>query len=81
MKMSVPVMARNNFGICSVVSHCATGLIFSSPDELLECIRRVSADDALRESIVKNALSHVDRRHSRSFEQQSYEKCLKMLGF
>jgi len=80
MKMSVPVMARDNFGNCSVVSHRSSGLLFSSPSELLECIREISGDDSLRNLIVKNALSHVDGRHSLLFEQKSYEMCLKKLG-
>lgn len=80
MKLGVPVLARFNFGNCSLVSHLSTGFVYASADELLQCIRLVCSDDALRERVVKNALSHVDSRHSLLFEQKAYESCLKALN-
>ncbi len=50
----VPVVASRSGGIPSVIEHEANGLLFEPNDEagLLDCVRRIREDDALRAAVV-----------------------------
>jgi phosphatidylinositol alpha-1,6-mannosyltransferase len=60
----VPVVASRSGGIPSVIEHEANGLLFEPEDEagLLDCVRRLRTDDALRQSLVTEGSSRAHHK-------------------
>jgi uncharacterized protein (TIRG00374 family) len=61
MTHMTPVVASNVGGIVDIIKHEQTGLLVSqrNPGELADAIIRLFDDDALRDSIVTQGISHV----------------------
>jgi len=55
-----PVVVRDLGALPELVSESGGGLVFDSPDSLVECLRRIAADDELRETLAANG--HRARR-------------------
>eukprot|EP00043_Microstomoeca_roanoka_P013598 m.133362 g.133362 ORF g.133362 m.133362 type:complete len:337 (+) comp15799_c0_seq2:249-1259(+) len=72
MALRVPVLARNIPGNAAIVQHRATGLLFNTPDDFLECAKQLMSDDDLRRRLCENAAEYVARCHSLEVEQRRY---------
>ena len=66
MLVGTPVVARSNAGNQMLIEHGATGLLFESPEELVEAASKLLSDDALTRRITDAATARVacalDRR-------------------
>src|SRR5262249_41470172 len=80
MAARVPVVATNAPGICDVVRNEQTGLLVpvGQPAELANAIRRITADNALREKLIDNADQDVRRRFSWPPVLQQYRRVLNL---
>jgi glycosyltransferase involved in cell wall biosynthesis len=77
MKLKTPIIARNNFGNCSIIRHKYNGLVFDNHAEFIDNISCLLNDSRLREDLVLNAFNYVKDKHSIDNEINSYYNCIK----
>eukprot|EP00043_Microstomoeca_roanoka_P013597 m.133359 g.133359 ORF g.133359 m.133359 type:complete len:84 (+) comp15799_c0_seq1:186-437(+) len=58
--------------LCGDGQNKATGLLFNTPDDFLECAKQLMSDDDLRRRLCENAAEYVARCHSLEVEQRRY---------
>jgi glycosyltransferase involved in cell wall biosynthesis len=81
MAIGCPVVARNNSGNCSIVTHGVNGFIFSTAAEaVLLCSQLVAQGASLRAQICKAAADSIARSHSRESESLEFQSLLREHG-
>ena len=76
MKLKTPVIARRNFGNCSIIKHKFNGLLFENSENFIENILYLLNDSRMRENLISNAFNYVNDRHSADKETNSYYNCI-----
>jgi len=72
MFLGKPVVARNNGGNQSIVTHGKTGLLFENVNEFYEQIKLLLTKDEIKEGIALNGRKYVEKHHSLNEEVESY---------
>ncbi|XP_027627212.1 glycosyltransferase 1 domain-containing protein 1 [Tupaia chinensis] len=80
MDLEVPVLARNIPGNAAVVTHEATGLLFSDPQEFVQLAKRLVGDPALEKDLVAHGREYVRLHHSWQAERDTYQQLVRTLG-
>ncbi|KAJ6656663.1 hypothetical protein lerEdw1_003550 [Lerista edwardsae] len=79
MDLSVPVLARNIPGNAAIITHRATGLLYSSQQEFVELAKSLMGDPVLQKEIVTRAKEYVSERHSPEQEGRAYRELVLQL--
>lgn len=72
MFLGKPVVARNNGGNQSIVTHGKTGFLFEDGNEFYEQIKLLLTKDEIKEGIALNGRKYVEEHHSLNEEIESY---------
>jgi len=59
--LGVPIAAMNTGGTPDIIKHETTGLLSSTPDALADDVRRLRADEGLRQRLGAGAAAHAER--------------------
>jgi hypothetical protein len=60
MASGVPVVAENRWGWKEMIRHGETGLLWNTPDELVDCVQVLGRDEALRLRIARQARQSLE---------------------
>jgi hypothetical protein len=72
MALGTPVLARRNAGNQSLVVHGHTGLLYDTPDELVEWGRALTLSAELRHRIARTARAKIRAGHTPELERHAY---------
>jgi glycosyltransferase involved in cell wall biosynthesis len=72
MALGTPVLARRNAGNQSLVVHGHTGLLYDTPEELVEWGRALTLSAELRHRIARTARAKIRAAHTPEIEQAAY---------
>lgn len=79
MAIGAPVLARRNAGNASLLKHEDTGLLFDTPDELVQLAKRLLANPDEGRRLTKRAHKYVSTHYSPACERRAYEVLLRHL--
>ncbi|KAH0625371.1 hypothetical protein JD844_014839 [Phrynosoma platyrhinos] len=73
MDLNVPVLARNIPGNAAIITHKATGLLYSNPEEFVQLSKSLIKDPSLQREIVTRAKEYVTKHHLWEDERNAYQ--------
>ena len=80
MALGVPVLARNIAANADLVNHRFTGLLFDEPEEFILLAKELIQSKSLMESLIINAWSYVQTRHSYADEKATYVSLIEKMN-
>ncbi|XP_060105446.1 glycosyltransferase 1 domain-containing protein 1 [Heteronotia binoei] len=79
MDLKVPVLARNIPGNAAIITHKATGLLYSSPQEFIQLSQSLIDDPSLKRELVARAKEYITQHHSWDQEREAYQNLVLKL--
>ncbi|XP_053135749.1 glycosyltransferase 1 domain-containing protein 1 isoform X2 [Hemicordylus capensis] len=79
MDLNVPVLARNIPGNAAIITHKATGLLYSTPQEFVQLSKSLIGDPSLHKEIVLRAKAYITKHHSPECERKVYQNLVLKL--
>ncbi|XP_012558001.2 glycosyltransferase 1 domain-containing protein 1 isoform X2 [Hydra vulgaris] len=77
MKLEIPVIARQNDGNNSLITHGENGFLFNTPQEFISQAKLLLYDNNIRRKLASNGKLYVENHHSCKNEELAYCKFLK----